>query len=484
LKKNPLVGVVASIIIILCGIYIGTTVKNSDWLTPQTAASINSQLAPSKTSQNNNLSAQELYSIVKQLNSEIEKTISGTEKVETKTIQPSAQKSVSTGGVVAVPQDAVQAKKLDDNAVKGAATGPIDQEKLHRQLIERKNFLTMLAKTDPRLFLLSSLSTSVAAKIPETFRSELERNVTVTGVIDVIQFDDFDHPENSHLEYSITVGNEKSSLYITNDLFVTSGKTFKVIGKKIGNSIVAENKDIEKLSGLDGPGDDPTPESVGEQKTLVLLIKFPNSPSPQPIKKSDLYDRIFNGNFQKFYKEQSYKKVSFNGDVLGWYTAQGNCETSYNNMLIEARNIVTAEAIDLTGYDRLILVPQNCSSSYIYGESSIGKTYFLQYHLSVGVVPIIDFLLSGEGLAYDLFLSHEMGHEWLEKNGFRRTSHDAIDRWVREGGGRVTFKNGFRDTQSSVPCSPSTCEHQYSLEAKISREFDVSEVVCESHTQD
>jgi hypothetical protein len=80
--------------------------------------------------------------------------------------------------------------------------------------------------------------------------------------------------------------------------------------------------------------------------------------------------------------------------------------------------------------------------------------------------------------------TREMGHEWLEKNGFRRTSHDAIDRWVREGGGRVTFKNGFRDTQSSVPCSPSTCEHQYSLEAKISREFDVSEVVCESHTQD
>jgi hypothetical protein len=279
LKKNPLVGVVAGIIIILCGIYIGTTIRNSDWLTPQTAASINSQLpASSKAIQNKTLSAQELYSIVKQLNTEIEKTVSGTEIIETKTIQPSIQKSVSTGGSVAVPQATVQATKSDDS-VKGVATGPIDQEKLHRQLIERKNFLILLAKADPRLFLLSSLSGNVLAKIRAAFRLELEKDVTITGIVDVLHYDDFDHEENSYFEYFITSGKERLSLYPTEDLPIISGSTFKITGKKIGDIFVAENKDIEKIEQLVQTfGPTPPPDSVGDQKTLVILIRFQDSP--------------------------------------------------------------------------------------------------------------------------------------------------------------------------------------------------------------
>lgn len=417
MKKNPLVGVVASIIIILCGIYIGTTIKNSGWLNSETAAVINSQLSNSKVTQNTAFSAQELYSIVKQLNSEIEKTLSEKETVEAKTPEPSVQKTIKTisTGDATVVQGTVSVTKSDDS-VKGAAIGPIDQEKLHRYLIERKNFLMMLAKADPRLFLLSSLSVDVATKIPTAFSSELESNVAITGIIDVLHVDDFDHPENSRFEYFLKVGNERLSLYLTSDLPVISGGTFRVAGKRIGNLIVAENKDAEIVSnfGGGGAGDGPTPppDSVGKQKTLVVLIRFEDYASPLPATVNQVHNFVFNDHFQKFYKEQSYDKTSFYGDVLGWYSIPGDCY-QYDPVINSIEGLIANNNINLSGYDRLMLVPQDCGNSR--GWSFVGKVDLnirnTRYTLSVGMVPISTNTISGGGFnRFEKVLSHEMGH--------------------------------------------------------------------------
>lgn len=427
MKKNPLVGVVASIIIILCGIYIGTTVKNSDWLTPQTAASINSQLSQSSHSEKPAaLSAQELYSIVKQLNSEIEKTVFGTDKVEQIKVQrpqsaggSSGSQGFQTGTVDArnVPENKPDNSTGDtssgsDGEVEGVNTGIFDQEKLHRYLIERKNFLIMLAKVDPRLFLLSSLSADVVAKIPEAFRSELERDATFMGIIDVLHVDDFDHPENSYFEYFIKVGNERLSLYLTSELSVSSGHSFRVTGKRIGDLIVALNKDVETVQNFGGAGDGPTPppDSVGRQKTLVVLIRFQDYASPLPATVDQVHNLVFNDNFQKFYKEQSYGQTSFYGNVLGWYSLPGGCSELVPGNWVE--DFIANNNISLTGYDRLMLVSQDCGNSR--GWSFVGKITLtvrgIPYNLSLGITPISASTISSGFNHFEKVFSHEMGH--------------------------------------------------------------------------
>jgi hypothetical protein len=430
------VGVIAGIVIFFCAVYIGNAIKNSGWLEPQVAAAVDSKIfAPStELVQDKASESQELYSLVKSLNTEIEKIVFAPEVLTAK-----------VSDAFAVEKNKVDAKDENKNEKQKETSAKItaNPEKLPRQLTERKNLLIALAKTDPRAFTLSSLSDSVLAKIPEALRKELERNVTVTGIIDAIQFDDFNKHENSRVEYFITVGNEKYSLYPTNDLSVISGGTFKVTGKKIGNSIVAENKDIERVSNfggpMDGPADGPSspsdsvpPDSVGDQKTLVMLIRYQDSP-PVPVSNQQAYDVIFKGQFQKFYQEQSYGKASFSGKVVGWYTLPRSCNSIWptygSQSTHEIENLLIANHIDLSDYSHLLVVPQTTDGtegclSISRGFSTLGKITLpvgeKKYKVSVTYAAISNYFLSNPiGLSsfpppfisiFDYLVTHEMGH--------------------------------------------------------------------------
>lgn len=300
-----------------------------------------------------------------------------------------------------------------------------------------KGFDWSKPQTESQL-LLSELPAKT--KIFETVKSEIETDITVTGEIEVVQFDDFENHENSHLEYFLRTGSERIPLRLSEDLFVVSGGTFRVTGKKIGDSIVANIKDVKNLAdsggsgasggsqdgpgNIDGPGvgSSRQPESVGEQKTLVLLIKFNNSTSPQPISAQEMRSRIFNGAFQEFYKEQSYKKTYFSGDVLGWYDAQGSCDSSYQNVLGQAPAIISNNNINLTGYNRLLLVPQSCNGMSTSGWGTIGKITLnvngVPYRVSIANTAISASALSGTIgggnppyiSTFESIIIHEMGH--------------------------------------------------------------------------
>lgn len=441
MNKKTFVGVVAVFIIILSAVYIGNSVKSYGWLQSQTAASINSQLKNTEKGNQNTLpGVQELYSIVKHLNTEIGKTVSIPATVEIAAPKSTDQKQGSSGKVL---QQEVVSNTKSNEAVKGATTGPIDQEKLNRQLIQRKNFLTMLAKADARLFLLSELPENTKTKIPTSLRKELESDTTVTGIIEVIYFDDFENHENSHAKYFLRVGSERLSLYITEDLFVSSGGTFRVTGKRIGNSIVADVKGLTEIGGqqdgpggeLDGPNNARPPESVGDQKTLVLLIRFQDSPVP-PVTKEEAHELVFNDNIQAFYKEQSYGKVSFSGKVNGWYTLSRNCNNQLLSYLTpgnELESLVIGNQIDLRGYNRLLLVHQFTHDGTCLGGGgvgTVGKTQIMigdrEYQLSVAWVGISTQILSGGGIPtsnlnfFDSVTIHEIGHNLgvVHGNGF------------------------------------------------------------------
>lgn len=347
----------------------------------------------------------------------------------------SGLKSVLENSKIVAPSEVPEVSEVPNSSI--SLEKKVDQEKLKQLLIKRKNFMVMLAKADAQLFLLAKLPEDTLKRIPAELKTEIEGQVTMTGKIEVIQHDDFEHEENNFLEYHLLVKRDRISFYPTHDLLMQSGTSLQITGSKIDGVLVANNKNISVLSSptstlvppptnpfipRDPPPASPPLPSVGEQKVLVLLINFQDS-GPIPATQQQVSDRIFNGSFQNFFQEQSYGMVHFTGDVYDWITLPRNCnddqinwpESPFGNNEISI--IIQNNHIDLDQYDRLVLL-MNCGGGT--GYSTLGKTTVSigdqEYQMSVAHAGLTDNVWNaslGHPFVFDYFdyvLSHEMGH--------------------------------------------------------------------------
>ncbi|MEK7621694.1 MAG: hypothetical protein AAB415_00785 [Patescibacteria group bacterium] len=300
-------------------------------------------------------------------------------------------------------------------AINNQITTKINQlapTELKSLLVQRKVEMLTLAQNNPRLFLTQKLSPSTIQKILPNLRPNLEQAATLTGRLEVMHIDDFKQPQNSEFVYSLVVGNEKYALYPTEPIYSASGAVMKVDGFQLAEVIVAEAGKFQIITAA------PKPEAVGDQKTLVLMIDFLDS-GPRPFTNQQAQDLILNPNsqFQKFYKENSYNRVSFSGDVKGWYKLNRNRgdgiggEECGNRVFIgngdpETQNILRGIS-NLSSYDRLV---------FLFGRggycSEVGKILFnldgIEYKMSVAWVEIYDITDSKNNLNHTL--THEIGH--------------------------------------------------------------------------
>lgn len=278
---------------------------------------------------------------------------------------------------------------------------------------KRKDLLLQLAEKNPRLFLALALKKNTQPTLPPEVQAYTEKEVTVEGTTEVLHVDDFKNPVNSKFSYFLKIGNERISLFPTQEIPIASGARVRAKGIQLDNTIVATT-DKASFQVLQPA---PQPESVGDQKTLVILLRFQDS-GPPPLSKEAVYDLVFNGQTQKFYKEQSYNQVSFSGDIFGWFTL------NYNNPIDacallgrtdELSKLVDDKLIDLGIYSRVIFV----ADGYAGGCSSVGKNYFTinnkTYLLSHAAMGIEGYNTPSryhpfQWTTFDYVLSHELGH--------------------------------------------------------------------------
>ncbi|MEK7610619.1 MAG: Ser-Thr-rich GPI-anchored membrane family protein [Patescibacteria group bacterium] len=185
-----------------------------------------------------------------------------------------------------------------------------------------------------------------------------------------------------------------------------SGAKVETRGWKLDTALVS---DLDLADNFRVTTDAPAPEATGEQKMLVLLIDFADS-GPRPFTRQEANDLIFNGDFQKFYKENSYSKVSFTGKVKDWYRLPG-----YDDFLIDCdiedgdlAKVVGSD--DLNNYGRLLLVfNHNCG--FAGGFSSLGKAdYWIDgkyFNISKSSVFWLDYGPENFNLETT---EHEIGH--------------------------------------------------------------------------
>ena len=323
----------------------------------------------------------------------------------------------------------------------------------------RAALMKNLAETNPAAFLGYALPLTVRAKLSKLVQTQVEEQKTLTGTIDVLHADDFDHPENSTFKYFLNVGGKHLSLYAAQDLpALLSGSELTIKGYQLGDIVVT----------VGGPAEITVrkaakPESVGKQRLLVVLVSRPSgppTPSPQDMKKL-----IFSGPFAKFFEEQSYGKVSFAGDVTDWISfnyPSDHCQTNvlgaFDFDTPEIRAYILEKKIDLAKYDRAVFVP---SPDFYPSCSTLGKQNVLfngtTYRLSLSWKGWSDSLDVGYPIpsTFAHVLAHEMGHALgvMHANGwwcfgpslYENCNHDEYANWfdVMGAGSLAAHFNAF-----------------------------------------
>lgn len=280
----------------------------------------------------------------------------------------------------------------------------------------RKTRMLSLAKENPQEFLNEILLKSTRDSLPANLKNLVEREIDFTTKIDVLHEDDFKNRVAKYF-YFLRSGTKRFQFYPDGALPpLRSGTTVRIKGFQLENFVVASvtPQNFQIIANA------APPISIGVQKTAVLLINFLDSPSA-PVTPAEVQNIFFNGQVQKYYQEQSYGKLSWSGDVYGWYMLSregdpgGNCQVP-SPFDADFQNLITANNINLAQYTHLVIVPNHpCGASDSSGTITItiDKTDYTLAVARTGIsVPQLQQYRDNpfNWTYFDSLLSHELGH--------------------------------------------------------------------------
>jgi hypothetical protein len=260
---------------------------------------------------------------------------------------------------------------------------PPEQEKMNDDLIalatERKAVLASIIEENPGEVLRLSLPGRLRAAMPAAVKNHLEKQLELVGTLELF-YEDYKH--TSRLRHVLKANGKRFSLHFkVQPPKVHSGVRVRVRGVKVDGAIALESGetnleilalDDEGSVGSGGASNVELPNTVGEQRTLVLLVNFQDDPANQPWTVEEARNLVF-GTVSDFYWENSFGQTWLTGDVFGWYTLPIQTTTVCNQYSIanEAKSAATAAGVDLSTYNHILYVfPKNsCTWS---GLSTVG----------------------------------------------------------------------------------------------------------------
>lgn len=289
----------------------------------------------------------------------------------------------------------------------------------------RKEIMLKIAEENPKEFLLYAFPTKVKGGLTKDAQQYIENEVDIKGELMVLHFDNFNEKKQK-TEYRLLIkdGNKVTADYKINFAGKVptslSGSKATLKGYRLDNELVVE--------GGDGGGfeivDPQQPSAIGDQKTLVILFNFQND-NYEPVSKDEVRNLIFGdtNSVGSYYKEISYNKTSFSGDIVGYYKipySNLDCGQSYD-WAISAETIAYTNGINLDNYPRRVYVFPSKGNCWASAWSTIGGIPSKVWMTDSETSP--DF----NEAKYPGIYSHEMGHS-LGVN--HANSYECIDKQV------------------------------------------------------
>lgn len=233
---------------------------------------------------------------------------------------------------------------------------------------KRKEQLLNKIEENPQEFLNQATLADKREELPTEVKELVEKKVEAKGSLAVVHIDNEEDNSKNKFDYFLVDKNEYKQggsyeyklHFIKNPPQNISGIEVKVTGIGIDNNVVLNqgqpSSDAYNLQVLSQPS---IASPFGDQKTAVILVNFSDSSNPQPKNKDYFNYLMFDENntrsINKFYKENSYNKLSLNGDVFGWYTINFQ-RCNYSDWSSAAYAKAQENGINLSSYPRQVYV--------------------------------------------------------------------------------------------------------------------------------
>jgi Big-like domain-containing protein/alpha-galactosidase-like protein/gametolysin peptidase M11 len=244
---------------------------------------------------------------------------------------------------------------------------------------ERRTLLARIIESNPGAVLRMALPPRVRAGFPSEVQTYLEQRQQLQGELEV-RYED--HPGGkTRLRHFLTAGSQKIALHFaTKSPTLPTGAAVQASGVRVGNDLALESGETSlALLTSDGTtsaaataSSAPLTDTLGEQRTLVVMVNFQNDASNQPWSSSDVRSMVFT-TVSNFMRENSYGQTWLAGDVSGWHTiAQDNTVCDSDKLATLANQAAAAAGYDVASYRRFVYIYPMVASCGWSGMSTVG----------------------------------------------------------------------------------------------------------------
>ena len=317
-------------------------------------------------------------------------------------------------------------------------------DQIEAALLERNALLQGLAEAAPGQVKRLAIPAALASRLPLELQQLLEQEVTLEGTLEVIYVDTED-PADSHMEFSLTttLGQDIALNFGQQRKAWVTGQQVRAQGLLLGPAasqdpatsgtmiLDDDQSDLTLAECCDGAGgteSSATPElsnTLGEQRTLVILANFQNQSSYEPWTKEYAEQTVF-GDVSDFFLENSLGQTWLSGEVQGWFTMDIGPTCDAGAIANAAGAAAEAAGVVFDGYTRRIFAYPKVLGCGYNGIATVGgnpSTAAINGNFSSRIIA--------HELGHNLGLHHshalDCGAEVLSENCTEHEYGDAYD---------------------------------------------------------
>src|SRR5438034_4793550 len=236
---------------------------------------------------------------------------------------------------------------------------------------QRAAILGNMIQTDPAKALGLAFSQDLLANLAGAFpqsASQLESAGTWEGQLnwvvamkpDLINYRDLRR---------LTIGSESYEVYFAQrePAGMKCRDILRVRGIRVDTRIAAADANIQSVAAAGGCN------TIGDQKTVVLLVTFPGTPAPtiDPASVNNIFFGSAGRSVSEYWREASYGVTSASGGVFGWYTLDAVYTCDQYSAIKTAAIKAADPEVNFTQYSRLAIIFPSSSCSWA-GLAEIG----------------------------------------------------------------------------------------------------------------